>query len=110
MSPETLKIIKKIQFCEGRWMAAMKRPGYRDDPFEADEKEDPFTEQDWALYGWADSWRLLTHKYENLLDQTWEASQARARLFRNGETHTHYVSEMSFTHLASLSYLKDRKK
>ena len=90
----TLDLIRKVAYCEKRWMQAMKRPGYRDDPFEADEKGKPFTEQDWVLYMFADSWRLLTHRYENLLDLTREASMARSLSSRDPER-TIYEAPMS---------------
>lgn len=70
-------LVTRLRFAESRWDDAMRRPGYRDDPDESP----PFTEEDWGLYGWADSWRLLVHKVENELDALPESASARARQF-----------------------------
>jgi len=69
----------------------MMREGYRDDPDEADEEGNPFTEVEWGLYGWADSWRLMVHRIENALDATPEAASLRAQQYSLGATEPTYV-------------------
>lgn len=70
-------VARRIRQAEIRWGAAMRRPGYRDDPNDPDDPE-PFSEQDWALWGWADAWRSAVHRFENELDRLPEAARIRA--------------------------------
>jgi hypothetical protein len=84
-------------------MGAMLRPGYRDDPDEADDMKMPFSEEDWGLYGWADCWRLLTHKLENELDGLPEFAQIRAEAaaFASFESSNYAESEATSEQLAN---------
>lgn len=69
MSTATIQYLsKRLLKADRRWDAAMNREGYRDDPDEADEEGNPFTEIEWGLYGWADSWRLMVHRIENAIE------------------------------------------
>lgn len=74
----TAMLIARLKRANARWDAAMARPGYRDDPDEARDEGNPFTEDDWRLYWWADTWRLEVHQLENQLDATPEAATFRA--------------------------------
>jgi hypothetical protein len=70
-------VARRIRTAETRWTEAMARPGYKDDP----EEEGPFSETDWALWSWADAWRLIVHRYEALLDALPEAAAVRAERY-----------------------------
>ena len=79
MSTATVQyLVARLAKADKRWDTAMAREGYRDDPDEADEEGLPFTEADWRLYGWADSWRLMVHRIENAIEATPEAASIRA--------------------------------
>ena len=80
----------------------MNRPGYRDDPDEADAEGVPFTEEDWGLYGWADSWRLMVHRIENVLDEQPEVRhlEAVANSFRSFEAPIYAEAELTLEQLA----------
>jgi len=83
-------------------MSALLRSGYRDDPVEAERKDEPFTEQDWVMYRWADAWRLIVHRYENKLDRTPEASIARAIETIKAPNLTQYTPTNTIASLAAL--------
>ena len=79
MSPETARLLDRLKRANAKWDAAMARPGYRDDPDEAVQLGEPFTDADWRLYWWADMWRLEVHQLENQIDSTAEAAYFRAQ-------------------------------
>lgn len=112
MSITTVNFIaQRIEYAEKRWMDAMLRPGYRDDPEEALQKGQPFTQEDWKLYKWADSWRLLVHKYENGLDHLPEAARARALSFSQLAYSATYINaEQSMGHLSTLAPSGNKKR
>lgn len=65
MSATTVSfLVTRLIKADRRWSEAMDRPGYRDDPDEAQEEGSPFTERDWELYGFADAWRAAVHAIE----------------------------------------------
>jgi hypothetical protein len=92
----------RLTKADDRWMSAMTRKGYRDDPDEADAEGKPFTERDWGLYGWADAWRLAVHRIENELDKQPEMRRlaAEASAFASYEP-TFAEAEMTVELLAS---------
>ena len=92
-------LARRLRRAEQRWDFAMARDGYRDDP----EEGPPFSEHDWALYGWADNWRLLVHKIENELDAIPEfrRHQAQESVFVCASEPTVYVSQLSASALAA---------
>lgn len=59
----TEQILRRLKFCDRRWVQAMAHPSYRDEPTD----ERPFTEQERLRYWWADQWRLAYHEYEQAL-------------------------------------------
>ena len=66
MSNTTLSFLSgRLAKADQRWLVAMKRPGYKDDP----QDEGPFSERDWDLWEWANAWRLEVHRIENELDE-----------------------------------------
>lgn len=78
----------------------MQRSGYRDDPNDPDDPE-PFTEQDWVLWTWADSWRQAVHHFENEMDRLPEAARCRAQQYAVvGQAPTHYEPLHSIESLA----------
>lgn len=77
----------------------MLRKGYRDDPNEFP----PFSEKDWRLYFWADTWRLCVHRIENELESIPDLRRVIAEnsVFVSSCEPTFYVSELSVSALAS---------
>lgn len=59
----TQHLLSRLRTSDRRWEAAMKHPGYRDEPTE----ERPFTEAEVLRYKWADAWRNAYHLYEEAL-------------------------------------------
>lgn len=89
----------RLKKANNRWDLAMVRKGYRDDP-----NEPPaFSEKDWRLYFWADTWRLCVHKIENELESIPDLRRVIAEnsVFVSSSEQTFYVSEMSVSALAS---------
>jgi hypothetical protein len=73
------RLQQRLKRAHQGWDRAMSRPGYRDDPDEAASLGDPpFSDDDWRLYWWADTWRLEVHQLENQIDATPEAAAFRA--------------------------------
>ncbi len=67
-SPTTLGfLLRRLSTANRRWDEALRRTGYPE-PDDPSEKE--FTDDDWALYGWADAWRCAVHWAEGELAQT----------------------------------------
>jgi hypothetical protein len=77
----------------------MRRPGYRDDPFEADDEGKPFTEEDWRKYAWADAWRDAVHAIEAELYEVPEVKQAivDAKASANHDPQIFHVREESIS-------------
>lgn len=78
---------------DARWSAAMAHPQYRDCPFEAQDEGKPFTDAEWALYGWADAWRLMVHRLEAALFQMPEVRQGWLDSFVPEDGSVFYVAE-----------------
>lgn len=94
-------LVGRLERADRKWDLAMARDGYRDDPDEADELGEPFTEEEWSLYGWADSWRLMVHRIENALDATPEAASLRANQYSlTASEPTYAESEQSLEQLS----------
>lgn len=77
MSTVTVQFLaQRLVRADRRWVKAMARDGYRDDPFEAASAATPFTDRCWELYGWADAWRCEVHAIEAELHRLPEVRQA----------------------------------
>lgn len=97
-------LVGRLKKAELRWDVAMARKGYRDDPNDSQDLKQfgPWTDQDWVMYGWADSWRLMVHAIENELDAMPETAALRAEQSAlSSYEPTYFVAEMDSASLAN---------
>lgn len=80
----------------------MAHPAYKDDP-----EEHTFTAFEQYLYDMSNQWRLLVHRYENILDK--KESRAGQTTIMSPSNMVVFECEMNIAELSSLVFAKPDK-
>jgi hypothetical protein len=95
------RLLKRRLAAMRKWDLSMRRDGYKDDP-----SEEEFTDYEFELYHRSHLWRLLVHKYENMIDRM--SSHATESL--TNAPPTYYDCYSTIEELASVASLSSSTK